>query len=128
MGARNGILVRNRLALEAARDIDVVIFDKTGTLTRGEFGVVGVETVADWDEDRAVALAAALEGDSEHPIAQAIRGAGAERKLDLPPVSGFSVLKGRGVQAVLDGVPVFVGGPHLLEMLALHARFQVGRL
>src|SRR5215213_7995126 len=70
MGARNGILVRNRLALEAAREIDVVIFDKTGTLTRGQFGVVDMATAEGWDEDRALSLAAALEGDSEHLIAQ----------------------------------------------------------
>ena len=71
LGARNGILVRNRLALEAARDIDVVIFDKTGTLTQGRFGVVAVAGAEGWDEDRALALAAALEGDSEHLIARA---------------------------------------------------------
>lgn len=61
MGARNGILVRNRLALEAAREIDVVIFDKTGTLTKGQFGVVDIATADGWDADRALALAAALE-------------------------------------------------------------------
>jgi P-type Cu2+ transporter len=119
MAARNGILVRNRLALESARDINVVIFDKTGTLTKGEFGVVGVATAADWDEPRALALAAALEGDSEHPIAQAIRSAVGERKPGLPSVSDFSALKGRGVQASLEGQSVYVGGPRLLEMLAL---------
>ncbi len=119
MGAGNGILVRNRLALEAARDIDVIIFDKTGTLTKGEFGVVGMATAGDWDENRALALAAALEGDSEHPIAQAIRKEASERKLDLPSVSDFSALEGRGVQATLDRHPVYVGGPRLLEMLKL---------
>src|SRR5215216_6368645 len=65
IGARNGILVRNRLALEAARNIDVVVFDKTGTLTEGKFGVVGISSEG-WDEERALALAAAIEGDSEH--------------------------------------------------------------
>src|SRR5687768_5689341 len=64
LGARNGILVRNRLALEAAREIDVVIFDKTGTLTQGQFGVVDTATADGWEKDRALALAAALEGDS----------------------------------------------------------------
>jgi Cu2+-exporting ATPase len=102
MGARNGILVRNRLALEAARDIDVVIFDKTGTLTQVQFGVVDMTTVQGWDADRALALAAALEGDSEHLIAQAIRRFAREKKLTLPASSNFSALKGRGVQATLD--------------------------
>src|SRR5688572_1121826 len=81
MGARNGILIRNRLALEAAREIDVVIFDKTGTLTEAKFGVVDIATAEGWIPDRAFALAAALEGDSEHLIAQAIRRIARERKL-----------------------------------------------
>jgi len=119
MGARNGILVRNRLALEAAREIDVVIFDKTGTLTQGKFGVVDMATAEGWDEDRALSLAAALEGDSEHLIAQAVRRHARERKLTLPSISNFSALKGRGVQADFENQTYFVGGPRLLEMLAL---------
>jgi Cu2+-exporting ATPase len=119
MGARNGILVRNRLALEAAREIDVVIFDKTGTLTQGQFGVVDMDTVNGWEKDRALALAAALEGDSEHLIAQAIRRFARERKLTLPSIGNFSALKGRGVQATMDNETYYVGGPRLLEMLSL---------
>ena len=119
MGARNGILVRDRLALEAAREIDVVIFDKTGTLTQGQFGVVDIATVETWDRDRALALAAALEGDSEHLIAQAIRRFARDRKLTLPPIKEFSALKGRGVQANVEGETYYVGGPRLLEMLSL---------
>ena len=119
IGARNGILVRNRLALEAARDINVVVFDKTGTLTKGEFGVVALATSEGWDEDRAVVLAAAIEGDSEHLVAQAVRKAAAERKLKLPAVNDFTAIKGRGVQATFESQPVYVGGPRLLEMLAI---------
>jgi Cu2+-exporting ATPase len=119
MGARNGILVRDRLALEAARDIDVVIFDKTGTLTEGSFGVVDHATAEGWDSDRALALAAALEGDSEHLIAQAIRRFARDRKLALPPIRNFSALKGRGVQAAAGNETYYVGGPRLLEMLSL---------
>ena len=119
MGARNGILVRNRLALEAAREIDVVIFDKTGTLTQGQFGVVDMATAQGWDANRALALAAALEGDSEHLIAQAIRRFARERKLTLPSISNFSALKGRGVQAIVENETYHVGGPRLLEMLSL---------
>ena len=119
LGARNGILVRNRLALEAAREIDVVIFDKTGTLTRGQFGVVDMATADGWEKDRALALAAALEGDSEHLIAQAIRRFARDRKLTLPSISNFSALKGRGVQATFDNESYYVGGPRLLEMLSL---------
>jgi Cu2+-exporting ATPase len=119
MGARNGILVRDRLALETARQIDVVVFDKTGTLTEGKFGVVGQKNVDGWKDDDALALAAAIEGDSEHLIAQAVRRAVQERGLQLPFISDFSALKGRGVQAKYDGKTIYMGGPRLLEMLNL---------
>jgi len=119
LGARNGILVRDRLALEASRQIDVVVFDKTGTLTKGEFGVVGMKVVGDWKEDDALALAAAIERDSEHLIAQAIRQAAKERNLSLPSVSAFEAIKGRGVQAKNNGNTVYLGGPALLEKLEL---------
>jgi Cu2+-exporting ATPase len=119
MGARNGILVRNRLALEAAREIDVVIFDKTGTLTQGQFGVVDTATAEGWESDRALSLAAALEGDSEHLIAQAIRRFARDQKLTLPSISNFSALKGRGVQADFEKQTYYIGGPRLLEMLSL---------
>jgi Cu2+-exporting ATPase len=116
-GARNGILVRDRLALEEARLIDTVIFDKTGTLTEGEFGVVNVATANGWDEDRALAVALAVEGDSEHLIARGIRRAAQERNLTPPAVSDFEAIKGRGIQATYEGRTVYVGGPRLLEML-----------
>ncbi|NLG51615.1 MAG: heavy metal translocating P-type ATPase, partial [Chloroflexi bacterium] len=119
IGASSGILVRDRLALEQARDIDTMIFDKTGTLTRGEFGVVGAATVEGWRQDEALALAAAVEGDSEHTMAQGIRRSAQERGLELPAVSDFAALKGRGVRANSGGHTVHVGGPRLLEMLQL---------
>lgn len=116
-GARNGILVRDRLALEEARLIDTVIFDKTGTLTEGEFGVVNMATANGWDEEQALAVALAVEGDSEHLIARGIRRAAEERDLTPPDVSNFEAIKGRGIQATYDGRTVYVGGPRLLEML-----------
>lgn len=116
-GARSGILIRDRRALEAARLIDTVIFDKTGTLTTGEFGVVDIATVDGWEPSAAVALAAAVEGDSEHALARAVRDSAGRMQLELPPVSHFRAIKGRGVQAQWDGRPVYVGGPRLLEML-----------
>jgi P-type Cu2+ transporter len=119
MGANNGILVRDRLALEQARDLNTVIFDKTGTLTRGEFGVVSVETIDGWDRDKALALATAVEGDSEHTIARGFKTTAEEQGLSLPEVSGFEAIKGRGVQANYNGQNVYVGGPRLLEMLEL---------
>jgi Cu2+-exporting ATPase len=117
--AANGILVRDRLALEKAREIDVVIFDKTGTLTKGEFGIVAATRLDGWDDPRALALASAIEGDSEHTIARGIRQSAEERGLTLPHVTHFEALKGRGVRAESDGHPVYVGGPRLLEMLEI---------
>ena len=119
MGAQNGILVRDRLALEKAREIDVVIFDKTGTLTRGEFGVVAIQTTDGWDEGEALALAAAIEGDSEHTIARGIRRSAEERNVSAPKISDFEAIKGRGVKAIYNGQEVYIGGPRLLEMLEI---------
>jgi Cu2+-exporting ATPase len=119
LGARNGILVRDRFALEQARKIDTVIFDKTGTLTEGEFGVAETAVVEGWDEDDALALAAAVEADSEHMIARGIRKSAEGHALSQPQASDFEAIKGRGVHATHDGHAVHVGGPRLLEMLEL---------
>ncbi len=119
MGANNGILVRDQFALEKAREIDTVIFDKTGTLTKGEFGVVGIATTQDKSEDKVLALAAAVEGDSEHTIAQGIRSESEKRQLSLPEVTEFEAIKGRGVQAKVQNSKVYIGGPQMLAMLNL---------
>ncbi|MCO6453057.1 MAG: heavy metal translocating P-type ATPase [Caldilineales bacterium] len=119
LSARNGILVRDRLALEEARNVNTVIFDKTGTLTRGEQGVVGSAVVEGWDADDALALTAAVEGDSEHIIARAIRTSAAEKNLELPAIDDFEAIKGRGVRATQEDKIIHVGGPRLLEMLDL---------
>ncbi len=117
IGAQNGILIRDRLEMEAARLVDTVIFDKTGTLTEGRFGVVGVETADGMSPDEALALTAAVEGDSEHTIAQGVRRSAGQKNLKLPPVSDFEALKGRGIRARSDGKELYVGGPRLLEQL-----------
>ncbi len=119
IGAHNGILVRDRRALEAAREINTVVFDKTGTLTKGEFGVVEMATAEGWDEARALALAAAVEADSEHLMAQAIRKAAGDRNVHPAAVQDFEAIQGRGVRARMNGKPIYVGGPRLLEMLRL---------
>ncbi len=115
LAAGDGMLIRDRIAAEQARELDVVVFDKTGTLTRGEHGVVGMETAGGEDEERALALAAAVEADSEHMIARAIRAAAGERGVEVPEATGFEALKGRGVRAVVAGEEIRVGGPNLLE-------------
>lgn len=119
IGARNGILVRNRLALEEARLINTVIFDKTGTLTEGRFGVANMQIADDWQEDQALALALAVEGDSEHPIARGIRQKAEEAGVKPAEISNFEAIKGRGIKATHEGKAVYVGGPRLLEMLEL---------
>jgi Cu2+-exporting ATPase len=117
LGAKNGILVRDRLALETARLINVVVFDKTGTLTKGEFGVVGIETVDGLSHDEALGLTSAIEGDSEHTIALAIRKAAHNRHISIPKIIEFEAIKGRGVVARQGGRKVYVGGPRMLEFL-----------
>ena len=112
--ARNGLLVRERMALESARNIDVVLFDKTGTLTKGEQGVVDVITK---DKVRTLSLAAALEAESEHPIARAVLQYAESQSVPKTHITDFSALSGRGVQAKADGKSVYVGGPRLLEEL-----------
>ena len=119
MGARNGILIRDRVQMEKARKIDTVVFDKTGTLTEGRFGVTGIKTNADLEPDQALALAAAIEADSEHTVAQGIRRSASEKSLTVPRAVNFEAIKGRGIRAELDGKDFYVGGPKLLELLDL---------
>ena len=113
LSARNGILVKDMLALERMRTVDTVLFDKTGTLTRGEPTVAGVAS-AGGDEDALLALAGAVEADSEHPLARAVVAAARERGA-VPIASGFRSLTGRGVEAVVGEETVAVGGPALLK-------------
>jgi P-type Cu2+ transporter len=113
LGARNGLLVKDRLALERARTLDMVIFDKTGTLTKGEPALVDVT------DDRALVLAAAVDADSEHPLAKAIVNGAKQRGASVPTASSFEALAGRGAQAQVDGHQVAVGGPRLLADLGL---------
>lgn len=113
LAARNGLLVRERRALEAARNIDVVLFDKTGTLTQGKQGIADI--VATGDTNELLVLAAAVEKQSEHSIARAIVAKAQEENLSLPGTSDFQSLPGRGVQATIAGTVVHVGGPRLLN-------------
>ncbi|WP_436892025.1 heavy metal translocating P-type ATPase [Nocardiopsis dassonvillei] len=118
LSARNGILVKDRLALERTRLVDTVLFDKTGTLTRGAPAVIDHAAAAGGDADRVLALAGAVEGDSEHPLARAVVRAAREAG-GVPAATGFRSLTGRGVRAEVDGGTVHVGGPALLESLGL---------
>ena len=115
LGARAGLLVRDRRGLEEARLIDMVIFDKTGTLTLGEFRVVDVAVADGIKPDDALRIAAAIESESEHPIARGIVKTAAEGRLQVPATHGFRALPGRGVAASVEGVEYRLGGPALLK-------------
>lgn len=121
--ARNGLLVRERMALESARTIDVVLFDKTGTLTKGEQGVVDVVSK---DTARMLSIAGALEDESEHPIAKAIMRHVADNGIKKAPSTKFSAMSGRGVRAMIEGKEAYAGGPQMLEELqvSLDAELQ----
>ena len=119
LGARAGLLVRDRRGLEEARNLTTVVFDKTGTLTLGEHRVVAARTVGDLSEDQALRLSAAVERDAEHPVARAIVTSAAERGLEVPASSAFEAIPGRGVRATVDGRQFAAGGPNLLTSLGV---------
>ncbi len=118
LAARKGLLVRQRLALESARNINVVLFDKTGTLTQGEHGVVDVWPTQGYSEKEVLMLGAAIEAQSEHPIAQAVVSKAKKNGINIPLVQNFFNIPGKGVSGVIDGKEFFVAGPQL--MLAKH--------
>ncbi|HZD52242.1 MAG TPA: heavy metal translocating P-type ATPase [Woeseiaceae bacterium] len=119
--AQNGLLIRDRAAFERARNLQAVIFDKTGTLTEGRFGVSGVVPLSDLAENDVLAWAAALESQSEHPIARGIVAGAADRNIDLKPVTEFRNLTGQGAEAMVDGRSVKVVSPGYLRENGLEA-------
>lgn len=118
LGARNGLLVRDRRGLEEARNLDCVIFDKTGTLTLGEFRVVEMAVADGKSEEDMLRIAAGVEAESEHPIARGIVQTAVERKLDVPPADEFRALTGMGIAASVAGIEYRMGGPLLLQVEA----------
>jgi Cu2+-exporting ATPase len=115
LSAQTGLLIRDRTAFERARNLDTVIFDKTGTLTEGRFGVSDIVPLADRSEDEVLTLAACLESQSEHPIAQGITSMAEERGLQIAAPQGFENLQGRGAQASINGKDVKVVSPGYLK-------------
>jgi P-type Cu2+ transporter len=120
LGARNGLLVRDRLALERAKDLEVVIFDKTGTLTRGEPAVAAIAVTDGVDEDALLAMAASVEADSEHPLARAIMRGAEQRGVQAERATEFQALPGRGARATVGGRQINVGGPRLIADLGVN--------
>jgi Cu2+-exporting ATPase len=125
LGARNGLLVRDRRGLEDARRLNTVVFDKTGTLTLGEHRVVDTATVSGISADEALSLAASVEGDSEHPIARALVASANERRLAVPASRDFEYMPGRGVRAKVNGRELIGGGPNLLLELGVEPDEQL---
>jgi Cu2+-exporting ATPase len=117
LGAQSGLLVRDRRGLEEARHVNTVFFDKTGTLTRGQFRVVEITPRQGLGAVEALALAAAVERDSEHTIAQGIVRSAEEQKIETPKAEGFQAIPGHGVQATVNGRLLLLGGPALLRQL-----------
>jgi len=114
LGAQNGLLVKDRLALERARNLDMVIFDKTGTLTRGSPALSGVVAASGANEEGLISLAAAVEANSEHPLAKAIVAEAKRRNLPILQAADFEALPGRGARARVDSKSIAIGGPRLL--------------
>ncbi|WP_130513552.1 heavy metal translocating P-type ATPase [Krasilnikovia cinnamomea] len=126
VSAKAGILVKDRLALERMRTVDAVLFDKTGTLTKGAHAVTALAAAPGAAEDDVVRIAAAVEADSEHPLAKAIVKVAADRGLPAT-ATGFRSLTGRGVQAAVDGTTYAVGGPALLRELTVPVPTELAR-
>ncbi len=115
LGAQSGLLIRDRRGLEEARELDAVIFDKTGTLTLGEFRVVDLAVADGVAEDEVLRVAAAVESESEHPIARGIVKTAQDNGMEIPSAVGFRAITGKGVAASVEGVEYHMGGPALLK-------------
>ncbi len=115
ISAGNGLLIRDRAAFERARALNAIVFDKTGTLTEGRFGVTDIVALADRDENEVLRLAAGLESQSEHPIAQGVVRAAIDRSLEYPSPENFKAIPGKGAQADVEGLKVKVVSPGYLK-------------
>jgi P-type Cu2+ transporter len=128
LGAQNGLLIKDRLALERARNLDMVIFDKTGTLTRGSPAVSGVAAAPGTTEHDLIAHAAAVESNSEHPLAKAIVAEAKRRGVAQLSATNFEALAGRGAKALVERETIVVGGPRLLTDAKVTVPPEVGKL
>src|SRR5690606_24042292 len=117
MGAQNGVLIKNAEALETMEKVDTIVVDKTGTLTAGKPALTAIDALAGQNEDEFLALVAAVESASEHPLAEAIVRAAQDRSLTIPKASDFNSTTGEGVQAVVKGKKVAIGNSKLMERL-----------
>ncbi|WP_186668881.1 copper-translocating P-type ATPase [Sporosarcina sp. BP05] len=119
IAAKNGLLIRNRAAFEGARNIEAVVFDKTGTLTKGEFGVTNIYHSIDFSVEDVISYAAAIERQSQHPLAKGVIRKAEEMGLTLSPVEEFQSLTGKGLKGTVDGKMVLVVSPGYVNELKL---------
>jgi Cu2+-exporting ATPase len=125
MGARSGLIVRDRRGLEEARHLNTVVFDKTGTLTLGEHRVIETAVSKRIEQKEALRLTAAVERDSEHPIAQALLKSAQEQGIQLPGAEDFQAIPGYGAHAMVEGRKLSVGGPALLRKLGIEPPMEL---
>ena len=118
-GAREGILVKDAATLEKLHKVTMVVVDKTGTLTRGKPELVSIKNLSEKSENDIISILAGLENKSEHPIAHAIVSSAKEKKIDLPAVSNFEAIKGKGVKGLIDGVDYYAGNAKLIHDLQI---------
>lgn len=119
-GAREGILVKDAATLEKLHKVNTVVVDKTGTLTRGKPELVSIKNLSEESENKIISILAGLENKSEHPIAHAIVSSAKDRKIDLPMVTDFEAIKGKGVKGFIDGVEYYAGNTKLIQDLAIN--------
>ncbi|MDE0583610.1 heavy metal translocating P-type ATPase [Planococcus sp. A6] len=115
ISAKQGLLIRNRADFEGARNLNAVVFDKTGTLTKGEFGVTDIIASDGYSEEQVLQLAAAIEQNSEHPIATGIVQSAKERNLKIGKVTDFESITGKGIQGQVDGMKVNAVSPGYIK-------------
>lgn len=124
LAAKNGFLVKQRLALESARNIDIILFDKTGTLTTGEYGVEKVIVLPDRKESDVIQLAASVDSHSEHFVSKAIVRHAKEKNIPLLPIENFKRIPGKGVSASVQGKRILAGGEAILSEIP-NAEFKI---
>ena len=117
LGAQNGVLIKNAEALESMEKVDTIVVDKTGTLTAGKPELTAIDAMADQDEDELLALVAAVESASEHPLAEAIVRAAEDKSLTIPKARDFNSTTGEGVQAIVNGKQIAIGNSKLMQSL-----------
>ncbi|MCL9682885.1 copper-transporting P-type ATPase [Legionella maioricensis] len=127
LGARNGVLIKNAEALEHMEKVNTLVVDKTGTLTEGHPKLTQIITADEFEEDEALAWAAALESNSEHPLANAIVAAAKEKKLTLSHVSEFNAPTGKGVTGIIEGRSIGIGNTKLMQELGVHSNLLVAK-